>query len=159
MEDRQARVGQATEAVNQAQIEHGGSLRLQDGGFQSKTAIAQAKSRLATAEAQLEAATLDLERTFIRAPFDGVVEQTLLNFTVMFGMLLGLGMLIDEGDRGGRIRRSQDGRRRGAEGRLRDRREADVLAGIGIHRRDPCRFPRAALLAGPVGQVHELSCP
>lgn len=78
VEDRQARVGQATEAVNQAQIEHEGSLRLQDGGFQSKTAIAQAKSRLATAEAQLEAATLDLERTFIRAPFDGVVEQTLL---------------------------------------------------------------------------------
>ncbi len=78
VEDRQARVSQAKEAVNQAQIEHEGSLRLQDGGFQSKTAIAQAKSRLATAEAQLEAATLDLERTFIRAPFGGVVEQTLL---------------------------------------------------------------------------------
>lgn len=78
VEDRQAQVNQAKEAVNQAQIEHEGSLRLKDGGFQSKTAIAQAKSRLATAEAQLEAATLDLERTFIRAPFDGVVEQTLL---------------------------------------------------------------------------------
>ena len=78
VEDRPARVSQAKEAVNQAQIEHEGSLRLQDGGFQSKTAIAQAKSRLATAEAQLEAATLDFERTFIRAPFGGVVEQTLL---------------------------------------------------------------------------------
>ena len=78
VEDRQAQVNQAKEAVNQAQIEHEGSLRLEDGGFQSKTAIAQAKSRLATAEAQLEAATLDFERTFIRAPFGGVVEQTLL---------------------------------------------------------------------------------
>lgn len=78
VEDRQARVGQATEAVSLAQIEHEGSLRLKDGGFQSKTAIAQAKSRLATAEAQLEAAALDYERTFIRAPFNGVVEQTLL---------------------------------------------------------------------------------
>ena len=78
VEDRQARVNQAKEAVNQAQIEHAGSLRLKDGGFQSKTAIAQAKSRLATAEAQLEAATLDFERTLIRAPFGGVVEQTLL---------------------------------------------------------------------------------
>ena len=78
VEDRQARVGQATEAVNQTQIEHEGSLRLEDGGFQSKTAIAQAKSRLATAEAQLEAANLDFERTFIRAPFGGVVEETLL---------------------------------------------------------------------------------
>lgn len=78
VEDRQARVNKATAAVNQAQIEHEGSLRLEDGGFQSKTAIAQAKSRLATAEAQLEAAALDFERTFIRAPFGGVVEQTLL---------------------------------------------------------------------------------
>lgn len=78
VEDRQARVSQAKEAVNQARIEHEGSLRLKDGGFQSKTAIAQAKSRLASAEAQLEAATLDFERMFIRAPFGGVVEQTLL---------------------------------------------------------------------------------
>ena len=78
VEDRQARVNQAQEAVNQARIEHEGSLRLKDGGYQSQTAIAQAKSRLATAEAQLETATLDLDRTFVRAPFGGVVEQTLL---------------------------------------------------------------------------------
>ncbi|MDE0658952.1 MAG: efflux RND transporter periplasmic adaptor subunit [Gammaproteobacteria bacterium] len=78
VEDRQAQVNQAQEAVNQARIEHEGSLRLKDGGFQSRTAIAQAKSRLASAEAQLEAAALDYERTFIRAPFGGVVEQTLL---------------------------------------------------------------------------------
>lgn len=78
VEDRQAQVVQAREAVNQAQIEHEGSLRLQDGGFQSKTAIAQTRSRLATAQAQLEAAILDHERTFIRAPFGGVVEQTLM---------------------------------------------------------------------------------
>ena len=78
VEDRPARVNQAQEAVNQARIEHEGSLRLKDGGFQSRTAIAQAKSRLATAEAQLEAATLDLDRTFIRAPFGGVIEKTLL---------------------------------------------------------------------------------
>ena len=76
--DRQARVKQAEAAVNQARIEHEGSLRLKDGGFQSETAIAQAKSRLAAAEAQLEAATLDLRRTSIRAPFEGVVEQTLV---------------------------------------------------------------------------------
>ncbi|MYD97178.1 MAG: efflux RND transporter periplasmic adaptor subunit [Gammaproteobacteria bacterium] len=77
-EDRQARIRQAEESVNQARIEHEGSLRLKDGGFQSETAIAQTRARLAAAEAQLEAAALDLERTFIRAPFDGVVELTLL---------------------------------------------------------------------------------
>ena len=75
VEDRQARVKQATQAVNQATIEHEGSLRLKDGGYQSKTAIAQTKSRLATAEAQLATATLDLDHTFISAPFGGVVEH------------------------------------------------------------------------------------
>ena len=78
VEDRQARVNQAKQAVDQTRIEHEGSLRLKDGGFQSATAIAQARARLATAEAQLEAATLDYQRTFIRAPFGGVVEQTRL---------------------------------------------------------------------------------
>ncbi len=79
IEDRQARVTEAKAAVNQARIEYQGSLSLQDRGFQSETAIAQAKARLATAQAQLEAATLDVARTFIRAPFAGVVEATPLN--------------------------------------------------------------------------------
>ena len=78
IEDRQARMTQAKEAVHQARIEHQGSLRLQDRGFQSETAIAQARARLATAQAQLKAALLDIERTHIRAPFAGVVEETLL---------------------------------------------------------------------------------
>ena len=79
IEDRQARVDQAKEAVNQTRIEHEGSLRLKDGGFQSETAIAQAKARLAAAQAQLETAILDMDRTLLLAPFDGVVEQTLLD--------------------------------------------------------------------------------
>ena len=78
IEDRQARLTQAKEAVNQARIEYQGSQRLQDRGFQSETAIAQARARLATAQAQLKAALLDIERTQIRAPFAGVVEETAL---------------------------------------------------------------------------------
>ena len=74
-EDREARVVQAQAATNQAQIEYRGSLRLQDRGFQSETAIAQAKARLAAAQAQLQAAVLDSERIYIRAPFSGVVEE------------------------------------------------------------------------------------
>lgn len=75
LEDRQARVVQAEENVNQARIEYEGSLRLQDRGFQSETAIAQARARLATAQAQLETALLDVERTEVRSPFAGVVED------------------------------------------------------------------------------------
>ena len=76
IEDREARLAQARASVEQAHIEYEGSLRLQDKGFNSETAIAQAKSRLATAQAQLEAATLDVQRTEVRAPFAGVVEDT-----------------------------------------------------------------------------------
>lgn len=76
IEDREARLAQARASVEQARIEYEGSLRLQDKGFNSETAIAQAKSRLATAQAQLEAATLDVQRTEVRAPFAGVVEDT-----------------------------------------------------------------------------------
>ena len=73
--DRQARRKQADAAVEQARLEHQGSLRLQDRGLQSETAIAQAKARLAGAQASLAAAALDIERTSVRAPFDAVVED------------------------------------------------------------------------------------
>ena len=76
MEDRQVKLIQARAAVNQAQIEYRGSLRLQTKGYQSETLIATAKARLATARAQLKSSELDIERTFIRAPFDGMVEAT-----------------------------------------------------------------------------------
>ncbi|MCZ6887994.1 MAG: efflux RND transporter periplasmic adaptor subunit [Gammaproteobacteria bacterium] len=76
IEDRQARLSESFEAVNQARIEYQGSLRLQSRGFQSETAIATAKSRLASAHAQLKSSELNIERTFINAPFAGVVEQT-----------------------------------------------------------------------------------
>ncbi len=78
LEDREARLTEARESLNQARIEYRGSLKLRDRGFQSETAIAQAKARMAAAEANLAARRLDIERTFIRAPFDGLVEDVQL---------------------------------------------------------------------------------
>lgn len=77
-EDREVALAEAQAALAQARIEHEASLRLKEQGFQSETAIAQAKARLAAAEAQVARSELDLERTLIRAPFAGVVEDTLL---------------------------------------------------------------------------------
>ncbi|MDE0659579.1 MAG: efflux RND transporter periplasmic adaptor subunit [Gammaproteobacteria bacterium] len=77
-EDRQSRVDEGDEGVKQARLEYAGSLKLKDRGLQSETAIAQARARLATAEARREAAALDLDRTYIRAPFEGVVEDVQL---------------------------------------------------------------------------------
>ncbi|MEQ8860057.1 MAG: efflux RND transporter periplasmic adaptor subunit [Pseudomonadales bacterium] len=75
IEDRAVGVDEAEAALEQARIEHDASLKLKEKGFQSDTAIAQAKARLVAAEAQLERRELDLRRTSVRAPFAGVVED------------------------------------------------------------------------------------
>ena len=49
MDDRMAGLNEAREKLNQAEIEYAGSLRLKERGFQSETAIAQAKARRAAA--------------------------------------------------------------------------------------------------------------
>lgn len=75
LEDRYAGLTESRESLNQAKIEYQGSLKLKERGFQSDTAIAQAKARLATAEAQLKRSELDIQRTYVRAPFAGFVED------------------------------------------------------------------------------------
>ena len=77
-EDRRSRVEEGEQDVNQARLEHAGSLKLKDRGLQSETAIARARATLASAEARLDAATLDLDRIYVRAPFEGVVEDVQL---------------------------------------------------------------------------------
>lgn len=74
LDDRRASLDESTQAVNQARIEYQGSLQLKARGFQSDTAIAQAKARLAAAEANLTRSKLNMQRVSVRAPFDGLVE-------------------------------------------------------------------------------------
>lgn len=76
LDDRGTRVVEASESVAQAQIEFQGTQRLMAQGLQSETGVAQAKARLAAAQARLASAELDVERTMVRAPFDGVIEKT-----------------------------------------------------------------------------------
>lgn len=75
MEDRYASLTESREALNQARIEYEGSLKLKERGYQSDTAIAKTKAELAAAEAKLKRAELDIQRTYVRAPFAGVVEE------------------------------------------------------------------------------------
>lgn len=76
LDDRNARLVEAREAVNQARIEHRGSLELKSKGFNSEAAIAAARARLAAARARLKSMELDILRTRVRAPFDGMTEVT-----------------------------------------------------------------------------------
>lgn len=75
MEDRNVGLTEARAALNQARIEYEGSNKLKLNGLLSATAIAQATARLAAAQAQLKRRELDVQRTLVRAPFAGVVED------------------------------------------------------------------------------------
>ncbi len=76
MDDRRPRLTEAQTAVRQAYIEYRGSLRLKSQGFQSETAIATARARLAAAQARQKSIELDIARTAVRAPIDGLAEVT-----------------------------------------------------------------------------------
>ena len=75
IDDRAMAVEEARAALNKAEIEHQGSLRLAAQGLLSEVAIAASAARQEAAEAQLERQILNLARTQITAPFDGVVED------------------------------------------------------------------------------------
>ncbi len=75
VEDREAELRLTLEALNQVRLEYDGSLELQARGLLSETAVAQARARLAGAEAELKRSELDLARTHVKAPFNGIVED------------------------------------------------------------------------------------
>jgi multidrug efflux system membrane fusion protein len=75
-EDREAKLEEGRQALNQARIEYEGSLKLAKQGLISETMTATTKARLATAEAQVQHATIELAHTQVRAPFAGLIEET-----------------------------------------------------------------------------------
>ena len=75
LEDRQLLVQQAESALAQANLDYEGALRLKRNGYQSESAIANAKLQLDSARASLERSRLNLAHTKIRAPFDGVLDR------------------------------------------------------------------------------------
>ncbi|TNE75870.1 MAG: efflux RND transporter periplasmic adaptor subunit, partial [Gammaproteobacteria bacterium] len=74
-EDRSQRVVEAEAAVAQADIDYQGALKLKQKGYQSESAIAQAKARLESAKATLEQTRINLANTQIVAPFAGFVDD------------------------------------------------------------------------------------
>ena len=74
-DDRAMAVEEAQAALEQAEIENEGSLELASRGLLSEVAIAASAARREAAEAHLERQKLNLARTRITAPFDGVVED------------------------------------------------------------------------------------
>ena len=74
---REAQLAQAKAEVAKAQLEFDAATSLQGRGFESETRVAATRAALDAAEAAVAAATQELERTVVRAPIEGVVQEPL----------------------------------------------------------------------------------
>lgn len=67
-------VDQAKALLNQRQIEFDGASKLQSQGYRAESELASAAAALASAKADLVRAERNLERTYIRLPYEGMVR-------------------------------------------------------------------------------------
>jgi multidrug efflux system membrane fusion protein len=74
-DDRQARLEEAQALVRQRQFDLEGGRQLAEKGYRPETKMAEARAALESAKAMLARIELDIQRTQIRAPFDGVLDQ------------------------------------------------------------------------------------
>lgn len=79
VDDREVAVAEARAGFEQAKIQHAGNLKLGNQGLLSEVTTASSEARQEAARAQLHRQLLNLERTRITAPFDGVIEHLHLN--------------------------------------------------------------------------------
>lgn len=64
--------------LTQRQLEYEAAQKLRSSGYQSETRLAEAAAHLAAAKNQVAATEIALENTTIRAPFDGVFNERLV---------------------------------------------------------------------------------
>ncbi|MDQ8205125.1 efflux RND transporter periplasmic adaptor subunit [Pelagicoccus sp. SDUM812003] len=77
----------AEKLVSQRALEHEAAQKLQSSGYQSETRLAESAALLAQAKNQLASTRIALENTIIRAPYDGVFNERL----VQVGEFVGVG--------------------------------------------------------------------
>lgn len=75
VDEREAVLEEARAKLQRAELEYRGARELKGRDLLSDVNVAQVEADLAAARARVEQESLNLERTRIRAPFDGVVEQ------------------------------------------------------------------------------------
>jgi multidrug efflux system membrane fusion protein len=75
IDDRTAILEEAKAQLAQRRLEHQAASKLQQKGFQSRTRLAEATARLNAATAYLAKIKVDIERTTILAPFDGILQH------------------------------------------------------------------------------------
>lgn len=76
--DRAARVSEAEQLLNQRQIQYNASKELAEKGFNSRVRLAEARAQLETARSLLKQARVELANVNIKAPFDGVINDQIV---------------------------------------------------------------------------------
>ncbi|MSP49352.1 MAG: efflux RND transporter periplasmic adaptor subunit [Alphaproteobacteria bacterium] len=74
-DDRQARLEEAQALVRHRQLDFDAGRQLTEKGFRPEFKHAESRAALESAKALLARIDLDIQRTQIRAPFDGVLDQ------------------------------------------------------------------------------------
>ncbi|WP_150525757.1 efflux RND transporter periplasmic adaptor subunit [Roseibium sediminis] len=77
--NREAKLLEARANLAQAVLDHEAAEQLVTKGFTAQTRVAAVKALLDAAKARLKEAELELNRTVIRAPIDGVVQSSMAN--------------------------------------------------------------------------------
>ena len=77
IESRAARIAEAEAGVQSARLDYDAAKQLEQKGWTTSNNAAAAKAALDRAEAGLKAARIELGKTSLRAPFDGVFESRL----------------------------------------------------------------------------------
>jgi multidrug efflux system membrane fusion protein len=78
IKDRAARVREAEQLIKQRQIQYDAAKKLSEQGFSSDVRVAESRAQLETAKAQLKQANVELGNIVIRAPFDGVINDKMI---------------------------------------------------------------------------------
>ena len=76
--DRHARLAQAEATVKQRELEYEGRSKLQNESYVSEAQLQEAAAMLETAKAELARARLDIDNMVIRAPFDGALQDRMV---------------------------------------------------------------------------------
>ncbi|MGC9451405.1 MAG: efflux RND transporter periplasmic adaptor subunit [Oceanipulchritudo sp.] len=87
LNDRPERLEQARASLEQAGLEYEAAMRLEKQALRSESAVAEALARLRGAEQLVRSMELEMENTRLLAPFDGILQERM----VEVGDYLGIG--------------------------------------------------------------------
>jgi multidrug efflux system membrane fusion protein len=96
IEERQARLAEARALAKQRDLEYQAAKKLSQKGYRSETAFAGTAAQLDAAKAAVKAMEVQMEKTAIRAPFDAVIDDRMVELGGYVKDGDAIALLIDE---------------------------------------------------------------